>query len=393
MCDLPDFDVTKQLPQDVMHTLLEGTVQYEVRLVLLHFFQTGRLTLQQINGAIINHNYGYSEQSDKPGPIRDSVFQTEEGYKVKYSASQTRLFLRILPFIIGPMIDFNSEYYLFLVELIQIVNIVFAAVIKDKTVTLLQELIANHLTSFKELFPDKNIIPKQHYLLHIPSMIRLLGPMMRTSCFTFESAHRYFKELGRKQNFKNLPLSLAKRHQMFECCNFGDSSPNPASHPLFGTEKKCGVVTKASGDHVKSLQEKFKEFGLLPGIKLEKVYTTSWIILHGTKYTKTAMLVVDVANEPLLPIFGQLKKIWLIDEFVSFEFSPFETYAFDQVHQAYCVQQDDPEISHFMSTDDLVDFNVMHLKKSHLGKTYVSSKYYLNDIMEEVIKGANPMMR
>ena len=41
------------------------------------------------------------------------------------------------------------------------------------------------------------------------------------------------------------------------------------------------------------------------------------------------------------------KKIWLIDEFVYFEFSLFETYAFDQVHQAYCVQQVDPEISHF----------------------------------------------
>lgn len=35
LCNLPDFDITKQLPQDIMHTLLEGTVQYEVRLVIL----------------------------------------------------------------------------------------------------------------------------------------------------------------------------------------------------------------------------------------------------------------------------------------------------------------------------------------------------------------------
>jgi hypothetical protein len=249
------------------------------------------------------------------------VFQTEEGYKVKYSAFQTRLFLRILPFILGSMIDFDSEYYVFLVEVIQIVNIVFAPVIKDETVTFLRELIAKHLAKFKELFPDKNIIPKQHYLLHIPGMIRLLGPMTRTSCFTFESAHRYFKELGRKQNFKNLPLSLAKRHQMFECCNFGDSSQNPSSHPLFATDKRCGVVTKASTDQVKSLQEKFKEFGLLPDINLKQVYTTSWIILNGTKYTKTAILVMDVAGEPSLPIFGELKKIWVIDEFVYFQLS------------------------------------------------------------------------
>lgn len=35
LCNLPDFDVTKQLPQDIMHTLLEGTVQYELRFVKL----------------------------------------------------------------------------------------------------------------------------------------------------------------------------------------------------------------------------------------------------------------------------------------------------------------------------------------------------------------------
>ena len=31
LCDLPDFDVTRQLPQGIMRTLLEGTVQYELR--------------------------------------------------------------------------------------------------------------------------------------------------------------------------------------------------------------------------------------------------------------------------------------------------------------------------------------------------------------------------
>ena len=29
--DLEDFDITVQLPQDIMHTLLESTVQYELR--------------------------------------------------------------------------------------------------------------------------------------------------------------------------------------------------------------------------------------------------------------------------------------------------------------------------------------------------------------------------
>ena len=73
----------------------------------------------------------------------------------------------------------------------------------------------------------------------------MLGPMVRSSCFSFESAHSYFKDLARKQNFKYLQLSLAKGHQFNECCNFGDSEENPSSHPLFSNEKTCGVTEKA----------------------------------------------------------------------------------------------------------------------------------------------------
>ena len=84
--------------------------------------QTREITLEQINGAIVSHNYGYSENRDKPGPLRETVFQGES-YKLKYNASQTRLFLRILPFILGPLIDSSSAYYSFIVEIIQITQV------------------------------------------------------------------------------------------------------------------------------------------------------------------------------------------------------------------------------------------------------------------------------
>ena len=92
------------------------------RLVLHYFMQTREITLEQINGAIVSHNYGYSENRDKPAPLRETVFQGES-YKLKYNASQTRLFLRILPFILGPLIDSSSAYYSFIVEIIQITQV------------------------------------------------------------------------------------------------------------------------------------------------------------------------------------------------------------------------------------------------------------------------------
>ena len=94
LCQLPTFDITKQLPQDIMHTVLEGTVQYEIRLVLLHYIQSGVVTLSQINGAILSHQYGFSEICDKPGILKESVFFGDEKYKLKYKAAQARLLLR-----------------------------------------------------------------------------------------------------------------------------------------------------------------------------------------------------------------------------------------------------------------------------------------------------------
>lgn len=71
----------------------------------------------------------------------------------------------------------------------------------------------------------------------------------------FEAAHQYFKQIARKQNFINLPLSLAKRHQLFKCSSFGDLKENPISHPLFLTEKKYDVLRKVSYDKVNNLRK------------------------------------------------------------------------------------------------------------------------------------------
>ena len=280
LTELPGFNVTKQLPQDTMHTLLEGTVQYEVRMVLLHFIENGDITLTKLNSAILNHNYRYLETSAKPGPLRETVFSGEERYKLKYNAAQIRLFLRVLPFILSPIIDTSDEHYIFLVELIQIV---FSPVIKLESTQYLKLMIQEHLIKFKELCPGMNITPKQHYLVHIPSTIKSLGPPMRSSCFTFESA--------KKQNFKNLPLSLAKGHQLLECSNLGDDQEGPSSHPLFSTEKKYGVLHAAKENELTFLQQKFKEFGLLPGVHPENVYNATWVVLNGTEFSKHATLL------------------------------------------------------------------------------------------------------
>ena len=105
------------------------------------------------------------------------------------------------------------------------------------------------------------------------------------------------------------------------------------------------------------------------------------------------MPVVNVVKESLLPLFGELKKIWLIEEYACFQVLLLKTCSFDETLHAYCVEHADQEVIHLISTDDLVDFNVLHLKKNHLGKSYIPAKYHLNDIMEEFLKDTNPLQQ
>ena len=139
-------------------------------------------------------------------------------------------------------------------------------------------------------------MPKQHYLVHIPTTIQMLGPMVRSSCFSFESAHSYNKELARKQNFKNLALSLARHDQFNECCNFGDPEESPSSHPLFCNEINYGILKKINEEACRSLREKFGSHGLLPAIPFSNVYKVSRIQVFGTKYAKSALVAIDVLS-------------------------------------------------------------------------------------------------
>ena len=139
--------------------------------------------------------------------------RSDERYKLKYNASQSKLFQRLLPYLLSNFVNQSSAYYTFLIQIIEICQIVFSPVIFKGAVTALEGQIEEHLKLFKQLFPDKNIIPKQHYGIHITSHIISLRPPTKVSRFSFESAHNYLKELAQKQNFKILPVSLAKRHQ------------------------------------------------------------------------------------------------------------------------------------------------------------------------------------
>ena len=74
-----------------------------------------------------------------------------------------------LPLMVGDQIpngDSDWECYLLLLD---ILKICMARILSIDLIQYLQVLIEMYLRLFRECYPEANIIPKQHYLVHLPS--------------------------------------------------------------------------------------------------------------------------------------------------------------------------------------------------------------------------------
>ena len=73
---LDPFDVTEQVPQDVMHVLLEGVVPIEIGLLLRQaVVEDEAITLAVVNQKIASFPYSYFESDTKPSTIPQSSVQ------------------------------------------------------------------------------------------------------------------------------------------------------------------------------------------------------------------------------------------------------------------------------------------------------------------------------
>lgn len=218
LLNAPFFDVCQQLPQDIMHVFLEGVVPYEIKLLLQLYIEHGHFTMEELNNQIKHFPYGYTDIKDKPLPIRMQDLDLDSSSNLGQTATKMWLLARILPLLLIDLVDTNSSHWTLLTSLLEVMSIVFAGKISLESVAYLRNAVAEHLQLFKRLFEDVNIIPKQHYLVHLPSLIFKFGPLIRSWCMRFEGKHSYFKKVAAVlKNFKNLPFSLATRHQSMEC--------------------------------------------------------------------------------------------------------------------------------------------------------------------------------
>lgn len=180
----------------------------------------------------------------------------------------------------------------------------------------------------KTLFPDNNITPKQHYLIHAPSQIKLLGPMVRHMCMRFESKHCFFKQWASKINLKNVCKSLIRHNQMYESCQ----NLSSFEHPIFSNECTLGPTSEIS--NISYLKEKMR--AVLGNDEVNHAVSVKWINLNGNKYMREKSLIVSAVNSNDLPEFGLVRNIYVINSSLyCFEFQQHNTICYDRDYMAY----------------------------------------------------------
>ncbi|KAK0150717.1 hypothetical protein N1851_008187 [Merluccius polli] len=180
------FNTSENVSVDVMHDILEGIGQLEMKLVL-QYLKANFVTSREI--ALRVQHYGYTERKNRPPVIKLDDDRNDLGI----NAIQCWCLLRNLPL----MFD----------------NIVFSPVLTEGLTVYLKYLIGEHHRVFKLLFPEKSLLPKHHLLTHYPRSIRHIGPVIHMWCMRYEGKHNYFKR--QLKSFKNITKTLAKKHQRF----------------------------------------------------------------------------------------------------------------------------------------------------------------------------------
>lgn len=72
------FHITEGLPPDIMHDILEGSLQYEMKELLKYLIEEkGFLTLDVLNEKIEQFPYMQSDVANKPAPIPSTIFSSK----------------------------------------------------------------------------------------------------------------------------------------------------------------------------------------------------------------------------------------------------------------------------------------------------------------------------
>ncbi len=343
--EVPGFSVINSLHHDIMHDIFEGVVPYEVKLLLKHCIQSKYFSLNVFNSRLQRYDF----HKNKPTVIDECVINKSDR-KIRQSASQMITLAVELPFLIGDKVPENDERWKAFLLLLRICQIIISPSISPDTVEYLRQLIEEKLICFSQLYPNETIIPKQHYMIHYPSQILRSGPLIHSWTMRHEAKLSFIKRASRRGNFKNVCLTAAKKHQLWQCqklqsdnflhCEV-ESSPKPKLSS-YNEEEEC-------------IQQKLRQ--LFPSDLQDLIIRHhKWVSVQSSKYTRGVFVLIEY--DLIEPVFGKVVDLLEINGTIMLSLEKHKSLFFDVHFNSFVVKSLGEHIA--VEQHTLTFYNVIH---------------------------------
>lgn len=326
---------------DPMHDLLEGIGIILLNKVFTYCISNKLITEDVLLGRITSFNYGWLNKKNQPSTIKLSK------PKLGLTASKAYCLLIFLPFILGDLKNRLANIWICVTSLLQIMQIVFSRKICESDVNCLRLLITQHLNSMMQVFNIK-LTPKQHFLIHYPEIIRLMGPVAHMSTMRYESKHTQLKSIASKtKNFKNINYTLVHACQKVMAAKgftYSDKTDTSLKKSL-SAHLKAKFTSKERNyiEVIKPLYE--NKFPNITNIKIIAFFTfngiyyrTGLVLLKSNKYHKIVEIVTDN------------KQYWFLVK-------PFKCIKYDSFYNSLVIEPDNEKQPELVSLDELKNKN------------------------------------
>lgn len=269
--NLKFYHMLKNTSIDLMHDVNEGVVPYFVKFFLNYLVNNRILNLTAIQSKIRDFNYGTLEKRNKPSFIKIN------NHNLGQNASQIVCVMRHLPFIFFHQRNQLGNIWSMMVDLLQIMQILYSTKVKENDVQQLKRLIENHLTDL--VSHGLSLLFKHHMLTHYPNVIEKTGPVIHNWMMRYESAHKEFTHRAHTtNNFINIAKTLAYSHQEKICLK--NMSQND-----FQFSKKCKKLTECN-DHQKYIH-------LLPERNVNETVVLDFLFYSSYEYRQGLIILND----------------------------------------------------------------------------------------------------
>lgn len=221
---LPYFHCTLNLSLDLMHDFFEGTFKYVICDAIIYFIGNMKFTLEELNERINIFNYGKDDIKYIPNILKRTNL---ENHNLKMSAREAWQFLYLLPLYIGDKIEDDDEVWTLLITLLEIIELLLRSSFDEYHLTKLKTLIRIHNELYIKYFGT--LKPKMHFMTHLPTSIKAMGPPRHYMALRMEMKHMFFKLYSHcTRNRKNIAKTLSKKYSL----HFANLLLNEKPHTL-----------------------------------------------------------------------------------------------------------------------------------------------------------------